>query len=1007
MLILTLDLTIIFVKHREQIPNQTDMKRKLLILTLMLTFIAQTLNAQTVSGVVLDGSEGGSPMIGVSVIVKGTPTGTSTGVDGTFTLPAKKGDVLSVSFIGYRTQEVIVADRSNYTITLMPDIDFLEEAVVVGYGTQKKSDVTGAVSSISEKILEQRPTSNIVTALQGSVPGLTVEIYSSNAEGGGNSMTIRGSNSINASNSPLVILDGAPYYFSWSELNPDDIKSIEVLKDASSAAIYGSRGANGVILITTKKGDSGKTKVNYHGYMTILDIYKLPEMMDGDTFYYYKNEAVGGDFTITERNTFFSQDYVDWVGLALRTGINQNHNMSLSGKTDNNDYYLSMNLTDNKGIAKGDNFKKYSARLNFNQKITDWITFSTNTQANYVDRGGLNVNFESAYYMNPLAQAYNDDGTIRLYTWEAQTNVANPLAILNAKDYDVRRTLMSNNALSVDAPFLEGLSYKLNTNIQFDSREQKTYYGRDTYEGAKNSGLLEIYNGYSQKWLIENIFSYSKTFEEKHTVFLTAMYSAQKETKETNSMKGTGFGNDVLSYWQPDKATALTASASEVTETHISKMFRANYSYDSRYLFTFTIRRDGYSGFGEDRKYGSFPSFALGWNIKNESFYKDSALGGATSNLKLRLSWGVNGNEAIDAYSTLPKLSTRNYLSDDYSSEFGYYPTKLESPLLGWEKTASYNVGLDFGFLKDRISGTVDAYIANTDDLLLTKTIPSINGASQIWENIGKTKSKGIELNLKTVNVSTKDFIWETSINFAANRTRLVDVGLYDDAGNPIDDVASGYFLGWPTNCYYDYVFDGIYQIGETDADTPLHSQPGFVRYKDLNEDNQIDAQHDKTVVGCREPKFDISMMNTFLYKGLSLSVYLTGRYGSLTPNYLLSSHTEGYRTNLYHRAFWSETYPINEFPSNTKDASSNPMKMRFYRYADFIKVKDVNLGYRFPSKITEKIGLSRLEFYVNGKNLLTFTNWEGLDPEFVGSSSRQRSIPQTRQYTIGVKIGL
>ncbi|MDD2594189.1 MAG: TonB-dependent receptor [Bacteroidales bacterium] len=980
------------------------MKKRIVTLMSLLILCTMSAFAQTVTGTVLDGANNKEPMIGVAVVVKGTNVGVETDINGQFTLPAKKGDVLVFTFIGYKTYESVINDFAPLSVTLSEDTTFLEEVVVVGYGVQKKSDVTGAVASFNKDALEERPAPNLISVLQGSVPGLKVELYGSNAEGSNNSTVIRGSNSINASNSPLIILDGSPYYFSWSELNPDDIESIEVLKDASSAAIYGSRGANGVIIITTKKGNSDKVKINYHGYMTVLDAYSLPEMMDGDTFYYYKNEAVG-DFTITERNSFLSKNYTDWVGLALRTGFNHNHTLSISGKTETNNYFVSLNATDNSGIAIGDEFGKYSGRINFEQQIGKWVKFGTTTQINYIDRSGHSVDFQSAYYMNPLAQAYDSQGNLRLQTWEATTDVTNPLCSLNDIDSDLRRSLLTNNYLEVKFP-IKGLTYKLNTNLSFDSRSQKTYYGKNTWTGAKNNGLLDIYNSYSSKWLIENILSYTKEFG-KHSIFLTAMYSAQHETKETNSMEGTGFGNDVLTYWQPDKATSLTADASEVTENHVSQMFRANYSYDSRYLFTFTIRNDGYSGFGEDRKYGQFPSVALGWNMVKESFIKNTAFADLFNQFKVRLSWGINGNEAIDAYSTLPKLSTRNYLSDNYTPEFGYYPTKLESPLLGWEKTQSVNFGIDYALLKDRITGTLDIYDSRTTDLLLTKTIPSINGASSIWENIGSTHSYGIEFAINSVNISTKDFTWNTNFMIAANRTRLVDVGLYDEAGNPIDDVASGYFIGWPTNCYYDYVFDGIYQIGETDAMTPLNSKPGYVRYKDLNGDGDITPEHDQMVVGSREPKFDASITNTFRYKNVSLSIYATGRYGSITPNYLLNSHTEGYRINLFHRAFWTETYPNNVYPSNTKDASSNPKRVQFYRNADFIKIKDITLSYRLPEKTVKMLNLSKLEVYANVKNLYTFTNWVGLDPEFVGSSGRQRNIPQTRQYTIGLKLSL
>ena len=974
--------------------------RKLVALCAMTLLMTVSAMAQNVTGNVKDAATR-EPLVGVSVIVKGTSVGVDTDLDGNFSIPAKSGDVLAFYYMGFKDVELKVDKNFKIEVLMEPDNTFLDEIVVVGYGTQKKSDVTGSVASLGKEVLEERPVPNLVSALQGSVPGLKIELYGSDAEGSNNSTVIRGNNSVNASNKPLIILDGAPYYNSWSEINTEDIQSVEVLKDASSTAIYGARGANGVIIITTKKGGSDKPRVNYHGNVTAATAYSIPDMMDGDTFYYYKNMYVG-DFTATERETFLSKNYVDWVGEALRTAISNTHSLSVSGKTDVNNYFVSFNAVFNEGIAKGNDFDKYSGRINFEQKIGKWFTLGTNTQVNYVDRSGLYVSFSDAYKMNPLAQAYNADGSYRLSTWESSSSNENPLAILNAENSDIRKTIMTTNYLIVKFP-VKGLSYKLNTNLTYDTRLEQTYYGRDTYTGARNNGKMSISNSYAQRWLIENIVSYEREFG-KHTIFLTGLYSAQHAQSIGNSMTATGFANDVLSYWGPNKATALTGSASESTQNHISQMFRANYSYASRYLFTGTVRRDGFSAFGADTKYGVFPSVAIGWNIMNEEFFKNGKIADVINELKLRVSWGKNGNEAISAYETLPTLSTRNYFEDDKSTAYGYYANKLESPLLGWETTKSWNIGLDYSLLRGRINGSFDVYDSHTTDLLLEKTIPSINGATSIWENMGETHSYGLEFGINSVNVDTKDFVWSTNFNISVAHTKIVDLGLYDDDGNPIDDIASGYFIGWPTNCYYDYTFDGIYQIGD---EIPAGWSAGYVRYKDLNGDGNIDAENDKSVIGCREPKFDASMTNTFKYKGFSLSFYFTGRYGSISPVYLLHSVNETYVMNMYNRPIWTETNQISEYPSGLRTGGSNPMGMRWYRSADFIKLKDVTFSYRFPKRIIEKSFINGLELYLNAKNVYTWTNWKGLDPEFVGTNARQTSVPQTRQLTFGIKLSL
>ena len=975
---------------------------KRLLCTLVLSLVLLPAMAQ-IRGTVTDGATG-EPFFGVSVLVKGTTIGTDTQADGSFSVPAKVGDILQFSFIGYVTQEVTVTDLQPIAVILQEDVNLLEEIVVVGYGSQKKSDVTGAVASFNAKQLEERPTTNLIQSLQGAVAGLNITMTGSDAEGSNSVTRIRGNNSISASNKPLIILDGIPFDGSWSEINTNDVESIEVLKDASSAAIYGARGANGVILIQTKKGKAGdKTVVSYNGYWSFNKAINIPEMMDGETFYRMKTSS-GWTTAATEEQMHAAGKSTNWLDLALRYGHKMQHNLSVRGAGKTTRYYVSANITDNKGVAIGNKFQRYAFNINFEQDLGKWVKYGTNTRYGYFDRSGSYVNFSNAYLMNPLGVPYNEDGSIRLLTWEDNNYANNPLSALNEISSNVGQSFTTNNYIDVNFP-VKGLTYRLNTGYTFGTRLSQNYQGLDTVDGSKNSGVLSISNRYSKDWLIENILSFPRDFG-KHTVFLTGLYSAQFANTTTNSINASGFPNDVMTYWQPNKAAALSASAGSVTTTHISQMLRANYSYDSRYLVTATVRRDGFSGFGVDKKYGLFYSLALGWNVAREGWFKDSGAGNIFNELKLRVSYGKNGNESISAYATLPTLSTRNYLKDDREVDYGYYPTKLESTNLGWETTRAMNVGLDFGLLKNRIHGTLDLYDNRTSDLLLVKTIPSINGAESIWENIGQTHSYGIELGITAAIVSTRDFIWETALNFTANRTKLVDVGLYDENGNPIDDIASGYFIGYPLNCYYDYVFDGIYQIGETNENTPLHSRPGYVRYKDLNGDDAI-TPADKTVVGAREPKFDASLTNTFRYKGLYLTVHMTGRYGTLTPNFLYSPSRETYNTNLYNRPFWSETNPIDEYPSCERGGASNPMGMNYYRSADFFKVKDATIGWRLPEKFTSNIHVGRVECYVNCKNLLTLTEWVGLDPEFVGSAGRQRNIPQSRQYTFGVKINL
>ncbi|MDD2595049.1 MAG: TonB-dependent receptor [Bacteroidales bacterium] len=972
---------------------------KKLLLMLILSAISIAAVAQ-IKGKVIDGANG-EPFMGVSVLIKGTMVGAETQADGSFTLPAQIGDIVLFSFIGYLEQEVKITDNRELNITLMQDTNLITEIVVVGYGSQKKSDVTGAVASFNTKQLEERPNANIIQTLQGAIAGLNISMTGSDAEGSMSSTRIRSNNSISASNKPLIILDGIPFSGSWSEINSNDVESIEVLKDASSSAIYGARGSNGVILIQTKKGKGEKVAVSYNGYISMNKAINIPQMMDGETFFQRKTES-GGDMTMTEIEMHDKGQSTDWLGLALRTGYKMQHNVSFRGASKTTRYYFSANMNDNRGIAVNDDFSRYSLRFNLEQDLGKWVKFGTNTRYGYYDRSGNNINFSSAYLMNPLGSPYYEDGSLRLQVWEDNNYANNPLSALNELNNDITRSLVTNNYIDVKFP-VKGLTYRLNTGYSYKTRLYQNYQGLDTVNGLANGGVLNIANTYSEDWLIENILSYTREFG-KHTIFLTGLYSAQYEDRIANSIEASNFPNDVMTYWQPNKAASTSTSASRTTMTHVSQMIRANYSYDSRYLFTFTARRDGYSAFGENKKYGIFPSVALGWNVVNEDFVKDSGFGRLFNNFKVRLSWGKNGNEAIDAYSTLPVLRGKNYLTDDYSAAFGFYPSQLASPLLGWETTTSFNAGIDFGLLNNRIKGTLDLYTTNTYDLLLWRTIPSINGTSSVLENIGKTKGRGIEFQVSSVNVTNKNFTWSTDFNIVHSSSEIVDVGLYDDAGNAMDDIASGWFVGYPVSVNYDYLFDGIHQVGESVSYTSPLSQPGYVKYWDLDGDGVIDTE-DRGIIGSREPSFTFGMNNTFFYKNLSLSIFVNGSVGATYPNYLLSTHTLSYRQNQLNKEFWTEANPINTYPANIGDGSVNTKRMDFYEKTDYLRIKDVSLAYRFPEKISKKIALSRLEVYINAKNLYTWTSWSGLDPEFVSSGSNQRAIPQTLELLFGLRF--
>lgn len=1012
-------------KFKQQYYSQRlQVYLSLLVFLVLLLVNNQVFAQQHITATVLDDTR--QPLPGVTVQLKSTKIITSTDDKGVFSIAAKPNDILVFSYTGFNKKEVQAGQIKNATVILETNTSELNEIVVVGYGTQKKSDLTGAVTSLNTKVLEERPTTNIISALQGAVPGLNIAITGSDAEGSSSTTRIRGSKSITADGRPLIILDGIPFDGTFSEINPNDVQSLEVLKDASSAAIYGARGANGVIIITTKKGVEGKLIVAYDGFVSFDKAINIPKLMDGETFWKYKIEALKaantttptpanpepwlGSITPTELRMHNNGLSTDWIDAATQSGFKQQHNFSFSGGNKGTKFFVSLNHADTRGIALNDKFTRDNFRFNLDQALTSWLKFSTNTQVGRYVRDGWGPEFGRAFRMNPLAEAYDANGKIRLSAWE-DSSVAfakNPLSAINELNSDKTTKLISNVAFDVNFPFLPGLSYKLNTGYTFQTNNYKNYRGSDTYEGAQSNGELNTSNTESNDWLLENILTFKREFG-KHRFFITGLYSSQSKVNENNSVSGKDFPNDVLGYYQASKAGTLSGTASYAKVNHASQMLRVNYAYDNRYLLTATARRDGYSAFGDNTKYGVFPSVAAGWNISNENFYKKSGIADILSNIKYRLSWGKNGNEAVNAYVTLPSLSTFNYLTDDHKALYGFYPSQLASPDLGWETTASLNTGLDFELFKGKVTGTFDAYWSNTSDLLLSRSIPAINGTRTITENIGKTTNNGYEVQLTYNAVKTNNFSWSATVNYSHYNTKIKDVGIYDQNGKPVDDVGSRWFIGSPIDVNYDYVFDGIWQItnpaNPTGQQDPgyRYSIPGNIKYRDVDGINDITTA-DRQIIGRRIPDFTMSMLNFFTYKNFSFSFFLNGSKGITVNNTLLAENDMSYRQNQLDKVFWTPENPINTYPKNDLNGAVNPLKAGYYRKADYIRLQDITVGYKLPDNLVSKLRMQRVSVYANVKNLATWTNWEGLDPEFLAN---QLAAPQARSFVLGLKLGL
>lgn len=966
------------------------------LMPFLLLPLAVSAQQHTVKGTVTD-QLSGKPLIGVSIGLKGSSVGTVTDGNGNYTviLPSQNG-VLVFTYIGYGAKEIPVTSRSRLDAALIPDQENLNEVVVVGYGTQKKKDVTGAVTRVDPRRLENLPNSNLAQALEGAVPGLNITQTGAGAEGNTNTILIRGKNSITAQNDPLIILDGVPFNGNLSDINPNDVASIDVLEDASAAAIYGSRGSNGVILVTTKKGGEGKPVISYDGNYSVQEIAHMPTYLTPEQFYQFKLTRVPNSITLSEQHVYDSRAFPDWVGLATQKGMRTQHNLSVRGGSEKVQYYISGNYLGVDGIAVNDRFKRVSMRVNLTVDVTNWLTWGTNTQLAYINRNGLPADFSSAqngaYAFNPLTTAFDSTGAPTIYPWPENTGFANPLAPALADNKDESYTVFSNNYLLVKIPFVPGLSYRLNTGVEYDSRNQKTYYGRNTKIGKEANGNLSLEDDLTRNLTVENIVSYNRSFG-KHTIDFTGLYSYEYDNDEANLLHSTGFPNDVLTYYQANIALSNTPSAIYSKSTMVSQMARINYSYNDKYLLTLTGRRDGYSGFGADKKFGFFPSAAIAWNIGEEDFLKNSRV---LSNLKLRLSYGSNGNQAITPYKTLAKLSSRPYV-DESATAPGYVPTSLADPNLGWETTNTANVGVDFGLWKGRVQGSVDAYVSKTHNLLLNRLISPVEGVSSITENIGKTSNRGVTIGLNTINVETDRITWSTNLNFSLNRNRIDE--LY---GNGLDDTLNQWFLGHPIDVNFGLVYDGVYQQGDDIKNSAQpNAQPGYAKIKDRNHDGLINGQ-DRTIVGSQQPSFIWGMGNTFRYQRFSLYVFMHGVVGTSRFNSLLSDDVNSdVAHNTVVKDWWTPTNPTNAYYANVVGA--NQYDVSILQKNSYLRMEDISLSYDFSSAILSRLGLSKLRLYVDARNVFTITRWQGLDPEL----SNQAGIPLQREYLLGLNIDL
>ena len=972
--------------------------------------------AGVVKGQVTD--KNGDAVIGATVKVKDAQTGTVTDFNGNFSLSVQKAGSIVVSYIGYLTKEVAFTPGQSLNITIEEDATALDEVVVVGYGVQKKSDVTGSVTSINKDRLSKLPVTNVLQAVQGAAAGVTIS-QGSSIPGDAPSALVRGRNSINAGTGPYIVVDGIPISKSGgslNDINPGDIESMEILKDASATAIYGTNGANGVILITTKHGKDGKPSVSYNGYIGFENFAKKMDFCNGAQItqrykdYVAQNpgETMYNDY-VKNQNEADAQaagKETDWLyDMVSQTGIIQDHNVTVNGGADKIKYFISGDYMSQKGVLKGFNYKRYSLRMNIDADVTNYLKIGTNSYIVSHNRDGGRVNFLMAEAMSPYGKVYEDDGSYCIYPMYTESLFFNPMRDVN-QDHERRQWNINLNAYA-DINFgniwkpLEGLSYKFNFGYSFVPRRENYYNGAEQND---QNGYGYIFNAETQSRTVENILTYAKDIK-KHHFDITLLYASSRKKYHDNTATGAKFINDELLWHNLGGGATQTAKSYTDLYKTVSQMGRLNYSYDSRYLFTFTVRRDGSSVFGSDNKYGTFPSIALGWNIANEKFMEKVDW---LNNLKLRLSYGKAGNEAIGVYETLAKMSNAALTMDGQSATALYPSSRMGNSGLGWETTKTFNIGIDFGILNNRINGNIDFYTSKTTDLLLQRNLPKISGYSNVYMNMGETANKGLEITINSKNIVTKDFTWGTNLVWSWNKNEIKD--LY---GDKQDDLGNRWFIGEPISVIYDYVMEGIWQKDEIERGDHLNhdpqAQPGDVKLADLNGDGKITPEGDKKIQGQTTPKWIGGMTNTFTYKNLSLSIFIQTVQGLKRNNSLLAMASDemGRRNSTTEIGYWTESNPSNEYRSLSK--TSNRWGYGFPRSAAFTRIKDITLSYQFPAQICNMLHLNALTVYASGRNLFTFTDWKGWDPESDitqrGWRDYENNYPMTKSMVFGLNV--
>lgn len=1002
----------------------------LFILAFMLT--SRMYSQITVSGVVTDVD---GPIPGVNVVLQGTSRGVVTDFDGNYSISDVPSDgTLVFSYIGYATATVAINGRSQINQTLVVEASALEEVVVVGYGTMERANVTGAISTVDVAEIAKTPVVNVVESLRGQVAGLQVT-RNSGQPGSAPVFKVRGNNSLGAStaggtriddvNQPIIVVDGVPLVGgNMSEFNPDDIESINVLKDAAAASIYGSSGANGVVLITTKSGRKGKTQISVTSSTGFVDLVQSPDVMNGDEFLKFRfdvvkagdpnasDPAVASVLDAIEYPNFIAGKEVNWLDEVRRKGPQNSLGLSVSGGTDKATFYLNGNYTKEGGPIVASDYDRFSIRFNGDLQATDWLKVGARVQLSksFADQRDRIVGFNNSgvpslsalIESSPYGNLRDENGN---YTKFATTDLfaVNPLHKFNESQLDENVTRSYVNPY-VKINITDGLDYTLNTfaedRREFLGRFQSTNFT----DGADN--LAQIRKRESVTYLLDNILSYKKTFG-KHNLDLTLIYGMQKSEWTEINNQATKTAADQLGYWgigtAPSETQVINVNSNDWAKTYIAG--RVGYNYDGRYSATFTLRRDKSNRFLGSNQTGYFPSGALAWNMHSESWWFG---GDVLNSLKLRLSYGEMGNDNIPPFSY--QANTNTVLIPPDNNTTGLIPGDVAgNPNIKWETSRQLNAGLDFGMFNNRASGSVEVYNTKTDDVLIYQVIPAAlnNGFGFYPSNVAKTENKGVEVTLRGDVIRTDNFTWNMAVNWATSKSTIVRLNRVGPNGEPLDDPSNGWFIGQDFNEIYNFKYIGVWQTGETPDVTTFGvvPQPGDAKFADINGDGNIDYD-DRTFLGNPTPDWYGGINNVFRYKGFELSVLLEAVQGVKRVNDIYNTYASA-RQNRININYWTPENPTNDYPrvganSAMSGSGSTFGDAIFLEDASFVSLRNVSLSYTVPREILNRTFLDELTISIRGNNLKYWTDFKNsYSPEITNTDQ----YPISKTWVMGVKV--